>query len=71
MSARASVALTIKAYSDIIQKEELKDEMIVNSVTSIYKSPITQKIKLSKEENAILDTAKDLIATAIDIYKKK
>lgn len=68
---KSAVALTIKAYSDIIQKEELKDEMIVNSVTSIYKSPITQKTKLSKEENAILDTAKDLISTAIDTYKKK
>lgn len=68
---KSAVALTIKAYSDIIQKEELKDELIVNSVTSIYKSPMAQKAKLSKDENAILDTAKDLLTTAIDTYKKK
>lgn len=68
---KSAVALTIKAYADIIQREELKDEMITNSVTSIYKSPITQKTKLSKDENTILETAKELITTALDTYKKK
>lgn len=68
---KSAVALTIKAYADIIQKEELKDEMIINSVTAVYKSPIIQKTKSNKEENAIIDTAKELLSTAIDTYKKK
>lgn len=68
---KSAVALTIKAYADIVKKEELKDEMIVNSVTAVYKSPTMHKAKLTKDENAILDTAKELIATALDTYKKK
>lgn len=68
---KSAVALTIKAYADIIRKEELKDEMIINSVTAVYKSPTIHKAKLTKDENAILDTLKELIATALDTYKKK
>jgi hypothetical protein len=68
---KSSVALTIKAYSDIISKEELKDELIVKSVSGIYKSPTIYKTKKNKEDNTILDTAKDLLGTALEVLKKK
>ncbi len=68
---KSSVALTIKAYSDIITKEDLKDELIVNSVSGIYKSPTIDKAKKTKEENTILETAKELLETALEVLKKK
>ncbi len=68
---KSAVALTIKAYADIIQKEELKDELIMNSVNSIYKSPTIYKTKNIKDDNSMLDTAKELLTTALDVLKKK
>lgn len=68
---KSSVALTIKAYSDIVKKEELKDELIVNSVTGVYKSPTIYRTKKTKEDNTILDTTKDLLSTALEVLKKK
>ena len=68
---KSAVALTIKAYSDIINKEELKDDLILSSVSSVYNSPSIYKNKKSKEENTILETAKDLLSTALDVIKKK
>ena len=68
---KSAIALTIKAYSNIIQKEELKDELIMNSVSGIYKSPTIYKSRKTKEDNSMLTTAKDLLTTAMDIMKKK
>jgi hypothetical protein len=68
---KSAVALTIKAYSDIIQKDELKDELIMSSVSGIYKSPTIYNSKKTKEDNTMLTTAKDLLTTAMDIMKKK
>lgn len=68
---KSAVALTIKAYADIIQKSDLKDELIMNSVNGIYKSPTIYKSRRTKEDNSMLDTAKDLLTTAIDVLKKK
>ncbi|MCF8302356.1 MAG: hypothetical protein K9I94_03695 [Bacteroidales bacterium] len=68
---KSAVALTIKAYSDIIQKDELKDELIFNSVGNVYKSPTIQKTKKTKDDNSMLETAKDLLSTALDVMKKK
>ncbi|OWW23115.1 hypothetical protein B4Q04_22335 [Zobellia sp. OII3] len=68
---KSAVALTIKAYSDIIEKEDLKDELILNSVSGIYKSPTIYKTKKTKEDNTIYETAKDLLSTALEVMKKK
>ena len=68
---KSAVALTIKAYSDIIKKDDLKDELIVNSVSGIFKSPTIYKTKKTKEDNTIMNTAKDLLNTALEIMKKK
>jgi len=68
---KSAVALTIKAYSDIVKKEELKDELIVNSVSGVYKSPTIVKTRKTKEESSILETARELINTAVEVIKKK
>ncbi len=68
---KSAVALTIKAYSDIIKKDELKDELIVTSVSGIFKSPTIYKTKKTKEDNTIMSTAKDLLNTALEVMKKK
>ena len=68
---KSAVALTIKAYADIIQKDELKDELIIKSVANVYKSPTIYKTKKTKEDNSIIETAKDLLTTAIEVMKKK
>ncbi len=68
---KSAVALTIKAYSDIVVREDLKDELIVSSVSGVYKSPTIYKTKKTKEDSSIIDTAKDLLSTAVEILKKK
>lgn len=68
---KSAVALTIKAYADIIQKDELKDELILKSVSNVYKSPTIYKTKKTKEDNSIIETAKDLLTTALEVMKKK
>lgn len=68
---KSAVALTIKAYSDIIKKDELKDELIVSSVSGIFKSPTIYKTKTTKEDNTIMSTAKDLLNAALEVMKKK
>ncbi|MDR1898230.1 MAG: hypothetical protein LBR10_15745 [Prevotellaceae bacterium] len=68
---KSAVALTIKAYADIIKAENLKDEMIISSISSVYKSPLTEKSRNRKDSNTIMETAKELVGTAIDVWKKK
>ncbi|MDR3705270.1 MAG: hypothetical protein P4L28_05125 [Paludibacteraceae bacterium] len=68
---KSAVALTIKAYSDIISDDNLKDNLIVNSVSGIYKSPTIYRTRKTKEDNTIFDTAKSLLATALEVLKKK
>jgi hypothetical protein len=68
---KSAVALTIKAYSDIIKKDELKDELILTSVLEIFKSPTVDKTKKNKEDNTMLSTAKELLNTALEVMKNK
>lgn len=68
---KSAVALTVKAYSVIIQKIDLKDELIINSVNGIYKSPTIYKSRKLKDDNSILETAKGLLSTALDVLKKR
>lgn len=68
---KSAVALTIKAYSDIITKDDLKDELIMSSVLGVFKSPTIYKTKKTKEDNTIMGTAKDLLDTALEVMNKK
>ena len=67
---KSAVALTIKAYADIVVDENLKDQMIISSVNAVYKSPTAEKGRDKKESNEILETAKELLGTAVNIVKK-
>lgn len=42
---KSAVALTIKAYADLILDNTKKDEMILNSVQNVYATPSQQKTK--------------------------
>ena len=68
---KSAVALTIKAYADIIKAENLKDEMIISSVNAVYKSPTAEKGRSKKESNEILEAAKEVLGTAVDVVKRK
>jgi len=68
---KSAVALTIKAYSDLVASQDKKDEMIMNSVAGVYKSPILsrtkEKILPTKDLADLLKTVTD---TASDVVKK-
>ena len=68
---KSAVALTIKAYSDLIGNQDKKDEMIFNSVTGIYKSPINTK---SKEQpipiKDVTELLKKVTDTTSEVVKK-
>jgi hypothetical protein len=68
---KSAVALTIKAYADVVEAQELKDNLIVKSVTEVYRTPHPDKGKRSKGDSSILDTAKDLLGTALEVMQKK
>lgn len=68
---KSAVALTIKAYADIIKTENLKDEIIISSVKAVYEAPSANKKQNTKETNAIFETSKELLETALNVLKKK
>lgn len=67
---KSAVALTIKAYADIIEKQEIKDELIVTSLAEVYKTPHPDNKKRSKYDRSIVETATGLANTALDVLKK-
>jgi hypothetical protein len=69
-SFKSAVALTIKAYADIIKEEKQKDEMIISSIRAVYKSPTIEKGRNKKESNEIIETSKELLGTALDVIKE-
>ncbi|MDM1537814.1 hypothetical protein [Myroides odoratimimus] len=69
---KSASALTIKAYSDILLKDENKDELILKAVFNIYKSPLHQNIKGSKKDiNNITDLLNQVVSKTTEILKKK
>lgn len=64
---KASVALTIEAYSKLLANNEQKDKLILESVQNIYKSPLkTSKIS-RHDSNLFIETMKSLKETSIEI----
>jgi len=63
---KSAVALTIKAYADIIQDQAKKDDLVFNAVSGIYVSPLTLDGKHHKgNAKALLGT----LNNAIDAFK--
>ena len=64
---KSAVALTIKAYADILKENGNKDDLILESVKNIYESPLSSKEKNQKDINSVADIVKDLSSSAKDI----
>lgn len=68
---KSAVALTIKAYADLIVEDKQKDDLIMNAVNKVYKSPTIYKTKEIKDESNLLETVKELTSTVLELIKKK
>ncbi|POY38590.1 hypothetical protein C3K47_04125 [Solitalea longa] len=68
---KSAVALTIKAYSDVLHDDKNKDELILKAVYGIYRSPIYAKIRATKEVNSALDMIHDLVGKGTELLTKK
>lgn len=60
---KSAVALTVKAYADLVTDKDKKDEMILNSVTGVYTPPINTK---PKEKTLPTKDISDIIKTVSD-----
>lgn len=69
---KSAVALTINSYADQLQGEENKDKLIMDSVNSIYRSPVASKIYRETEEaKSLIKNAKELTDVAKLIMPSK
>jgi hypothetical protein len=75
---KSAVALTIDAYSQKVSNEDRRDDLIISSVSDVFKSPVQKK--LSREAlksksvlegiNVVKDTVSDVAKNSIEIAKK-
>lgn len=68
---KSAAALTIKAYSDILKDDKNKDELVLKAVYGIYRSPIYNNIKSTKEINSALDMVNEVISKGGELISKK
>lgn len=68
---KSASALTIKAYADIINDLEKKDDLILKAVYGLYRSPIYSKLKSTKEVNSALDMIGDIVNKGTEVLTKK
>lgn len=68
---KSASALTIKAYADIINDLEKKDDLILKAVYGLYRSPIYSKLKSTKEVNSALDLIGEIANKGTEIFTKK
>jgi len=64
---KSAVALTIKAYVDLINDKKSKDTLILKSVLNIYQSPIYKKFHKDKEVSSLFDLSKNLLDTTKEL----
>ena len=68
---KSAVALTLNAYAEQLKDDINKDALIMQSVNSIYRTPInSQKIKTS-EAKPLMDSARELVDSAKGIMDRK
>jgi hypothetical protein len=69
---KSASALTIKAYADILNENNNKDELILKAVYNVYKSPTynSQKNSSKKDINNITDLLAQAVDKASEILKK-
>lgn len=67
---KSAVALTINAYAEQLSADDNKDQLIMESVTKIYNSPIPS-INTKGDTKNLADTAKDLSNVAKSLIDNK
>lgn len=68
---KSAVALTIKAYVDLLGEDNNKDKLIIDSVTGVYNSPITNTDKGKKDDvNNLMNSVKTLIESIKNITSR-
>ncbi len=67
---KSAAALTIKAYADILKDDAKKDELILRSVSGVYRSPIINKYDTKSDLNSLTDLAKELIGKGSEVIPK-
>jgi len=70
---KSASALTIKAYADILNESNNKDQLIMKAVYNVYKSPTNNDIKNSsrKDISNITDLLSQAVDKATEILKKE
>jgi len=68
---KSAVALTINSYADQLQKDENKDQLIMDSVNAIYKTPLPTKAIKETDSKSLAESAKELKDVASSLVAKK
>jgi len=69
---KSAVALTINSYADQLQGKENKDKLIMDSVSSIYRTPLASKThKDTEEAKTLIKSTKELTDIARSIMPNK
>ncbi len=67
---KSAVALTINSYADQLKGTDNKDKLILDSVSTIYETPIPSRAHKESESKSLLNTAKELTEVAKSIISK-
>lgn len=69
---KSAVALTIEAYANRLIDEKNKDDLVMRSVSEVYRSPIEVKYTSNDEKPSkqILETVKNMSETVKEVMKK-
>lgn len=67
---KSASALTIKAYADILNEANKKDELIFEAVNNLYKSP-HHLVANNKDVNSTLDLAKEIVSKLGEVVSPK
>lgn len=68
---KSAVALTLNSYASQLRNEENKDQLIMNSVNEIYKTPIQHSKVKTSESKSLIDAVKELVDSTKNLVDSK
>jgi DNA repair exonuclease SbcCD ATPase subunit len=68
---KSAVALTVNSYADQLQKDENKDQLIMDSVNAIYKTPLHTKAVKETDRKSLAESARELKNVVSSLMAKK
>ena len=66
---KSAVALTVKAYVDLIKSDENKEKLILESVEGLYRSPVQQKTRKGVDPRQIAKILKKSPELLVELFK--